>query len=110
MRLGRHRPGTPVITDAPASVEEQLDYRRRRYAIMMGTRILCLILAAAFYHIVWLMALFAAGAIVLPWVAVLMANDRLPQKRDGFTRFTAEPGRTLPPAPGAPTDPRIIDT
>ncbi|HEX5493137.1 MAG TPA: DUF3099 domain-containing protein [Mycobacteriales bacterium] len=106
MRLGRHRRDTPVITDAPASVEEQFAYRRRRYAIMMGTRIVCLILAAAFYHIVWLMALLAAGAIVLPWFAVIMANDRLPPKSGNFTHFAGDPDRALPPSSGPG---RVID-
>jgi Protein of unknown function (DUF3099). len=99
VRLGRHRRDTPVITDAPVSLEEQLGYRRRRYAIMMAIRIVCLILAAAFYHIVWLMAAFAAGAIVLPWVAVIMANDRLPDRTSDFTRFGGQAEQALPPAP-----------
>ena len=99
MRLGRHRRDTPIITDAPVSLDEQFNYRRRRYAIMMGIRIVCLILAAAFYHIVWLMVTFAAGALVLPWVAVIMANDRLPDNAPDFTRFGGESQQALPPAP-----------
>lgn len=107
MKFGRNRQDTPVITDAQDSLEQQFAYRRRRYAIMMGIRIACLILAAAFYHMVWLMAVFAAGAIVLPWLAVLMANDRLPPKSGDFIRFDGESDRALP---ASPDQPRIIDS
>lgn len=108
MKFGRNRPDTPVITDAQVSLEEQLSYRRRRYMIMMGTRIVCLILAAAFYHIVWLMALFVIGAVVLPWFAVIMANDRLPPKSAHANRYVGGSDRALPP-PGEADGPRVID-
>src|SRR4051812_12060677 len=60
--------------------------REIRYVIMMGIRALCLIAAAilvgvhAPYLVVWL-PLLLVGMIVLPWLAVILANDRPPQAK-----------------------------
>lgn len=108
VRLRRHHKNPPVlITAAPPSPQAELDYRRRRYAITMGMRVICLLLAAAFYHIVWLWPIFAAGAIILPWVAVVLANDRLPNKPSRFQRYVGlAPERGLEPG----SEPaRVID-
>jgi Protein of unknown function (DUF3099) len=81
VKLSRPSADTPVlITAAEPSLSEQHEARRRKYILMMSTRVVCLILAAACYHIKWLMGLFAIAALVLPWAAVLVANDR-PAKR-----------------------------
>lgn len=103
------RDGEPVlITEAEPSLDDQFNSRRRKYAIMMGTRILCLVLAAAFYRTWWLLAIFIAGAVVLPWMAVLIANDRPPKKAAKVNRFGGhpDPGRAITSAPG---DSRIIE-
>lgn len=90
MRLTRHRGDEPVvITGAPMSPRAEYEYRRRRYALTMGMRVVCLILAAVFYHIIWLWPIFAVGAIALPWIAVVLANDRLPEKPSHFQRYFA---------------------
>lgn len=90
MRLTRHKGGEPiVITGAPMSPRAEYDYRRKRYALTMGIRVLCLILAAVFYHVIWLWPIFALGAITLPWIAVVLANDRLPEKPSHFQRYFA---------------------
>lgn len=88
MRLRRDkRPQPALITGAPPNPQAEFDYRRRRYAITMGIRVICLILAAVTYHIIWLWPIFAAGAIVLPWIAVVLANDRLPRQSSRFQRY-----------------------
>ena len=84
-----------LITEAPPSPKAELDYRRRRYAITMGIRVVCLVLAAAFHNIIWLWPVFAAGALALPWIAVLLANDRLPAKSSRFQRYAGVPDRQL---------------
>jgi hypothetical protein len=72
---------TPVlITEAAPSSDDQLAARKRKYIIMMGLRIPCLILAGIFVQTWWLAAFFVLLSIPLPWVAVLIANDR-PAKR-----------------------------
>jgi Flp pilus assembly protein TadB len=87
-RSGRRRSEEPIlITEAPQSPQAELNYRRRRYAITMGIRVVCLILAAAFHNIIWLWPVFALGALALPWIAVLLANDRLPNNSTRFQRY-----------------------
>lgn len=89
-RAGRKHAGDPIlITEAPPSPRAELDYRRRRYAITMGIRVVCLILAAAFHTIIWLWPIFAVGALALPWIAVVLANDRLPNRSPRFQRYAA---------------------
>src|SRR5579862_9823008 len=71
-----------VITTAPESTDDEFDRRRKRYAIMMGLRALCVLGAALTYHLSIILALaFVVGGLVLPWCAVLIANDRPPLKR-----------------------------
>jgi hypothetical protein len=76
-----------LITDAARSYEEDLAVRKRRYKIMMGMRIPFMILAAAFYQIPWLAVTLLVLSIPLPWVAVLVANDRLPKKPEKTHRY-----------------------
>jgi hypothetical protein len=86
------RDGEPVlITEAEPSLDEQLAKRRKKYLIMMATRVVCLVLAATFYRTPWLLAIFVAGAVVLPWMAVLIANDRPPKKASKVNRFGSHP-------------------
>jgi hypothetical protein len=86
-----HRAVEPVlITDAALSYEEELATRKRRYKIMMGMRIPFMVLAAVFYQIPWLAVTLLVLSIPLPWIAVLVANDRLPKKTESVNRFKAD--------------------
>ena len=98
------RPEPVLITEAEVSVGEQHAARKRRYAITMGIRVVFIILAAAFYQIVWLMLIFAVLGTVLPWIAVVMANDRPPKKKLQVNRYDARPDRALETRPA-----RVID-
>jgi uncharacterized membrane protein len=72
----------------------------------MAIRGISLIMAAVTYQIVWLMLIFAILGTVLPWIAVVMANDRPPKKRLGVNRYVApRPDRILESGSG----PRVID-
>ncbi|WP_090006422.1 DUF3099 domain-containing protein [Lentzea albidocapillata] len=85
------RTDTPVlITEAAPSYEEQHAARRRKYAIMMSLRFPCLILAALFAHIWWLALFFIVLSVPLPWMAVLIANDRPPRKAEKANRYEVE--------------------
>lgn len=109
MRSTNDRDDEPVlITEAEPSLDDQFNARRRKYMIMMSTRALCLVLAAVFYRTWWLLAIFIAGAVVLPWMAVLIANDRPPKKAQKVSRFGGhpDPARAITSAPG---DSRIIE-
>lgn len=69
------------ITTARSSHSEDVGRRMRNYAISMGIRTLCVLgLVLVFPH--WTAWLFVPGAVVLPYVAVLLANagrERTPQ-------------------------------
>lgn len=80
-------PDPVLITDAARSYEEEFKARKRRYAVMMGMRLPCMILAAVFYQTPWLAVSLLVLSIPLPWMAVLIANDRLPQKREQVNRY-----------------------
>ena len=89
----RPTPSSPdpvLITDAPRSYEEELKVRKRRYAVMMGMRVPCMVLAAVFYQTPWLAVTLLVISIPLPWMAVLIANDRLPKKVVDPHRYRAE--------------------
>ena len=86
----RPRRSEPVlITQAEPSLAEQHAARKKRYVITMGVRAVSLVLAAAFYQILWLAIIFAVLGTVLPWIAVVMANDRPPKKKLDTHRYVA---------------------
>ena len=94
----RSRRAEPVlITEAEPSLADQHAARKRRYVLTMVIRLVSIVLAAAFYQILWLAIIFAVLGTVLPWVAVVMANDRPPKKK-------LDPNRYKPSAPD-----RILD-
>ncbi|MBN9619770.1 MAG: DUF3099 domain-containing protein [Actinobacteria bacterium] len=71
-----------LITTAPESHDDEYQRRRRKYAIMMASRAACVIAAAATYHVsLWLALGFVAAGTVLPWCAVIIANDGPAKKR-----------------------------
>lgn len=76
-----------LITAAEPSYAEQYSARRRKYAILMSARIPCLVLAGVFYQTWWLALGFLALSVPLPWMAVLIANDRSPRKAEQVNRF-----------------------
>jgi len=96
--LGFDDDGRPVlITAAAPSYEEQHRARVRKYLTLMAFRIPALILAAVAYG-AWhngLISLLILGAsIPLPWMAVLIANDRPPRRPDEPRRFDNARQRT----------------
>ena len=70
------------ITTAPTSVADDIAQRQRRYLISMSLRTACVIGAVAVGPglLRWLLI---AGAILLPYVAVVLANADT-RKDDGF--------------------------
>jgi Flp pilus assembly protein TadB len=89
---GHERDDTPVlITQAERSQDEQLDDRKRRYLLTMGMRIPFFIAAAMFHDPWWVAVIIVVLSVPLPWVAVLMANDRPPRKAEHVNRYEREP-------------------
>jgi hypothetical protein len=105
-RSGRQsRSVEPVlITAAEPSLAEQHAARKKRYAITMAVRAVAITLAAVFYQsALWLAIILAVLGVVLPWIAVVMANDR-PPKHKLFHGYDARPDRVLEARPT-----RVID-
>ena len=96
--------GPVLITEAEPSRAEQHAARKKRYAITMGIRGVCIVLAAVFHTVLWLMLVFAILGAVLPWIAVVMANDGPPKKRLHVAHYDARPDRVLESRPT-----RVID-
>ncbi|MBF4163155.1 DUF3099 domain-containing protein [Nocardioides acrostichi] len=73
------------ITTAAVSPAEDLRRRQKRYLISMSIRSACFVGAciSGLAGVNWLWPILIAGAIVLPYVAVVMANAQA-TRRDGF--------------------------
>ena len=86
------------ITSASTSQSEEIGKRQKRYAISMGVRTLCFVLAVAFWsHVLWLAVVFIAGALLLPYTSVILANAGVRKKGAGPSPFLSEPRTELPP-------------
>jgi Protein of unknown function (DUF3099) len=96
--LGFDDNGRPVlITAAEPSYEEQHRARVRKYLTLMSFRVPALILAALAYG-AWHNGLISLAIIALslplPWMAVLIANDRPPRASGEPRRFDDDRRRT----------------
>lgn len=101
--LGFDDDGRPVlITRAAQPYEEQHRERVRKYLKIMSFRIPALLLAAGAYGI-WHNGLISLAILVasipLPWIAVLIANDRPPRRAEEPRRYQAP--RRIPLFPSA---------
>ena len=86
------------ITDARTALSEDIRHRQRRYAVTMGIRTLCVILAIVLWQVdrvAAVIALVCGG--VLPYIAVVLANagrERAPGPHDAS--ITPRPPSELP--------------
>ncbi|MET0672844.1 MAG: DUF3099 domain-containing protein [Microbacterium pygmaeum] len=64
----------PSATSLPRAPQDDAGARSRRYLVMMAIRIACFVLMVLITPYGWYTWVFAAGAIVLPYVAVVLAN------------------------------------
>jgi DUF3099 family protein len=86
-----------LITSAAPSYEEEHRARVRKYLTLMAFRVPALILAALAYgawHNGLISLLIVAASVPLPWMAVLIANDRPPRRSDEPRRFEETRRRT----------------
>lgn len=87
---------TQSITSLPASPDEERRARMIKYSIMMGIRVVCIF--ALLFAQGWWILVFAAGAIFLPYFAVIVANVGTSRRGDEVLR----PGAVVPLQPTAP--------
>ena len=66
--------GATNITDARAGTSVDMSQRIRRYTVTMAFRTICFLVAVIFAH-GWLQWTLFAGAVFLPYIAVLLANQ-----------------------------------
>jgi hypothetical protein len=81
----KRAPEAVRITSAAASPNDDIASRQKRYLLSMGLRTVCFIgaIIASLLGIHWLWPILIVGAVVLPYVAVVMANAAS-TKVDGF--------------------------
>lgn len=96
-RSHREEPQVQRVTSAQESLSDDQTRRTRRYLLTMGIRTACFI-ALIFVEGVWQWVCIA-GAVFLPYIAVVMANAG--RENDGFTNRPVSPvSRTeLPSTP-----------
>ncbi|WP_157930637.1 DUF3099 domain-containing protein [Glycomyces xiaoerkulensis] len=97
--MGR-REQTQLITDAGMSPAEERRIRTVRYVWMMSIRaflvVLCGVLLMVRAPLLWLwLPATLVGMVALPWLAVLLANDRLPKRGRSLFRPHRRRARTL---------------
>ena len=73
----RREPEPIRITTAPENTHDDLVGRRRRYVFSMSLRVICFVGAIVFDG--WLRYVLLLGALVLPYIAVVMANASNPR-------------------------------
>lgn len=88
-------PTTPVtsVTTAPVSARDERAGRTRRYLIMMGIRTACFL--AAFVVEGWMRLVCIGLAVVLPYIAVVLANSVAPRHAPAPQGVMASPRRQL---------------
>jgi hypothetical protein len=103
-----------LITDADRSQAEQLRSRQVRYVLMMSIRGACLVVAAVLVGakapLLWLwLPLCLLGMVLIPWLAVILANDRPPKDQHRLRHKPREPEE--PQQQALPSNPpgRTID-
>ena len=79
--------GVHSITDAATAHSEDMHRRMMKYALAMGIRMVCLILI--FVVDGWFKLVMVAGAVFLPWIAVVIANgsDKAEVHSDSLVDF-----------------------
>jgi fatty acid desaturase len=73
------------ITSAAESRNADIAVRQRRYLLSMSLRTICFVgaIIASLAGVHWLWPILIAGALVLPYIAVVMANATT-TRADGF--------------------------
>lgn len=93
------------ITDAAAAHSDDMRERMIKYALAMGIRLVCLLLI--FVVDGWFKIIAVAGAVFLPWIAVVIANgsDKAEVHSEALLDYVpAFELEASPPAEGEPAE------
>lgn len=102
-RASRQEPEAYSITGAQAPHSQGVETRMRRYALKMALRLVCIILALVTDG--WIRWTCVGAAMVLPWVAVVLANGSDRAEVRDVSAYTDPAPRPLP-APDHASTPR----
>lgn len=91
------KPTVYRITDARKGITEDVNARQRRYLISMGIRTVCFILAIIASG--WLRWLMVIAALLLPYIAVIIANAGREPAPGPVAAGLAQAPPTLPAGP-----------
>ena len=107
----RRRDDAVRITTAGANRADDIAARQKRYLLSMSLRSACFIGAvlAALAGLTWLWPFLIAGALVLPYVAVVLANNSAPRADDFELRQTGPDRPELTPGRQAGAEPPSRD-
>ena len=89
-----------LVTEARQSRSAEISQRERRYLVMMGVRVVCFVITVVMFlnHAGWFTVIPAAGAIAIPYFAVVIANSRGATSATGFRPYRPNlPERYAPP-------------
>ncbi len=91
MRQVRSTGEVTVVTSAGLSHSEDIALRQRRYVLSQSLRVVCVVLAALLPVSPVFKGLLVAGAVLLPWFGVVMANAGPTVQRARPTAMVARP-------------------
>lgn len=100
-----------LITGAQRSYDEEHRARVKKYSILMAFRIPALVLAAIVYSQTgswWIPLVIVLASVPLPWMAVLIANDKEPLPDSKFRTYRYGAASTQP-ALSAPEQRVIVE-
>ncbi len=80
------------VTSAASSTTDDQDQRVKRYLVMMGIRVLCF--GLVFVTSGWLRWAAVAGAVLIPYFAVIVANAVRPREAGSIQPVTPPIDRT----------------
>lgn len=87
-----HRPDAQSVTTAAESPAEDQSRRLRQYLVTMSIRTVCFVLVIVIDS--WVRWVFAAGAVFLPFIAVVAVNAVRPRMAGRVRPVTPGPDRT----------------
>ena len=110
-RASAKRPASTVITNAKTGTSREMASREKRYAITMGIRTACFV-SMLFVSGNWRWV-FLAGAVFLPYLAVLFANQAdtksAPATKIEQGEPTVAPQLTVGPPPAEVIDGELVE-
>jgi hypothetical protein len=109
VRHDRSAPEVTIVTSAGRSHSDDINLRQRRYVLTQSVRIVCVVLAAFLPVAVEWKGLLIAGAVLLPWFGVVMANAGPTVEKERKTALV-ERGSLVEPVQRIAIEPgRVVD-